>query len=129
MMTKRYLKDNDLLAIPFDKGVGICVMKKQTYHSKLDQIISLPQFEKVFPARKNAKHPVFKEEENIISALKVMKANGEQISVNYNCINKLSQGIVNLIEFIAWLKFTKMMSRYALFCQCQDPPTTKLPLK
>ena len=77
MMTKRYLKDNDLLAIPFDKGVGICVMKKQTYHSKLDQIISLPQFEKVFPARKNAKHPVFKEEENIISTLKDMKANGE----------------------------------------------------
>ena len=52
MMTKRYLKDNDLLAIPFDKGVGICVMKKPTYHSKLDQIISLPQFKKVFPAKK-----------------------------------------------------------------------------
>ena len=42
MMTNRYLKDNYLLAIPFDKGVGICVMKKETYHSKLDQIISLP---------------------------------------------------------------------------------------
>ena len=26
MTTKRYLKDNDLLAIPFDKGVGICVI-------------------------------------------------------------------------------------------------------
>ena len=30
-------------------------MKKQTYHSKLDQIISLPQFEKVFSARKKRK--------------------------------------------------------------------------
>ena len=59
MMTKHYLKENYLLAIAFDKGVGICVMNKQTYHSKLDQIISLSQFEKVFPARKNRKTPSF----------------------------------------------------------------------
>ena len=37
----------------------------------------MPQFEKVFPARKNAKHPVFKEEENIILTLKDTKAKGE----------------------------------------------------
>ena len=56
--------------ISFDKGVGMCVMKKQTYHSKVDQKISLPQFENLFMARKNTKHPVFKEEENIILTLK-----------------------------------------------------------
>ena len=30
-----YLKDNGLLAVPFDKGVGFCVMKKETYEKKL----------------------------------------------------------------------------------------------
>ena len=28
-MTKKYLKEKDLLCIPFDKGVGLCVMKKR----------------------------------------------------------------------------------------------------
>ena len=45
-MTKKYLKDNELLAIPFDKGVGICLMHKDTYHEKMNDIIRLPQFEK-----------------------------------------------------------------------------------
>jgi len=26
-MTKKYLKENNLLALPFDKGIGICIMK------------------------------------------------------------------------------------------------------
>ena len=28
---RKYLKDNELLAVPFDKGVGYCKMRKQTY--------------------------------------------------------------------------------------------------
>ena len=63
-MTKKYLKEQDLLAIPFDKGVGICIMKKE-YHHKLNKIINLPQFQKLETRRKNAKHPVFKEEERV----------------------------------------------------------------
>ena len=62
-MTKRYLKEHGLLAIPFDRAIGICVMDKNTYHSKLNEIISLPQFEKVLPKRKNEKHPIPKEED------------------------------------------------------------------
>ena len=38
MLTNKYLKDNDLLAVPFDKGVGICVMSKETYTSKIKAI-------------------------------------------------------------------------------------------
>ena len=30
-MTKKYLKDNKLLAVPFDKGIGICIMSVNTY--------------------------------------------------------------------------------------------------
>ena len=31
-----YLKANNVLAVPFDKGCGFCVMKKLTYREKLD---------------------------------------------------------------------------------------------
>ena len=31
---RKYLKDNGLLAVPFDKDVGFCVMKKETYEKK-----------------------------------------------------------------------------------------------
>ncbi|XP_066929990.1 uncharacterized protein [Clytia hemisphaerica] len=69
-MTQKYLKDRDLLAIPFDKGIGICVMNKETYNKKLDDIIKLPQFNKVLPKRKNEKNPTMKEEEVIVEKLK-----------------------------------------------------------
>ena len=71
-MTKKYLKDNNLLAVPFDKGIGIVVMKEEAYHSKLDAILKLPQFEKVITTRRNAKH-ILKEEERILECLKKMK--------------------------------------------------------
>ena len=72
-MTSKYLKQNDLLAIPFDKGVGICVMKREVYNQKVDAIIQLPQFEKYVKPRKNAKHPLLKEEERIVDTLKELR--------------------------------------------------------
>ena len=51
-LTKKYLKDNDLLAIPFDKGVGICIMKRERYEAKMMEILNLPQLEKVVTKRK-----------------------------------------------------------------------------
>ena len=84
MMTKKYLRDNNLLAIPFDKGVGVCVMKSEDYQMKMNKIIELPQFEKIENSRKNAKNPVLKEEEWIIDILKSLKTK-EKISENmYN---------------------------------------------
>jgi len=75
ILTKKYLKENNLLAVPFDKGIGICVMKKDAYNKKLDAILQLPQFAKVV-MRKKAKHPVLKEEDRIINMLKKMKQDG-----------------------------------------------------
>ena len=69
-LTRKYLKDKDLVAVPFDKGIGICVMKKATYHEKLEKILNLPQFEPIVVNRKNAKHIVLKEEERICNELK-----------------------------------------------------------
>ena len=69
IMTKRYLKENNLLAIPLDKGTGICIMKKKTYRDKLKDILNLDQFEKIIPPRKNAIDAILKEEERINTTL------------------------------------------------------------
>ena len=71
-MTSKYLKEHGLLAIPFDKGVGICVMRKEDYHTRMDQIIALPQFQKLVKNRKNAKNPVLKEEDRVLALLKTL---------------------------------------------------------
>ena len=68
-MTKRYLREKDLLAVLFDKGTGICVMKRQTYISKLNNILNLEQFEKVTVTRKNGRGLCLKEEDRINSVL------------------------------------------------------------
>ena len=65
MLTNKYLKENDLFAIHFDKGIEVCVMSKETYNTKLKSVSDLPQFEKVVKTRKNAKHPVLKEENTV----------------------------------------------------------------
>ena len=43
----KYLRQNGLLAIPFDKGVGFCVMRCSEYESKLNDILNGPQFIKL----------------------------------------------------------------------------------
>ena len=83
-MTKRYLEDNDLLAVPFDKGIGICVMKKEAYNTKLSAILDLPQLEKMISARKDAMHPVFKEQQRVVENLKELKRNGKIDKERYN---------------------------------------------
>ena len=69
--------DNNLLAVPFDKGVGICLMKKEDFCSKLNDILQLPQFQKVEKGRKNEKSPLLKEEERIVEALKNLRDEGK----------------------------------------------------
>ncbi|XP_057292545.1 uncharacterized protein LOC130621254 [Hydractinia symbiolongicarpus] len=68
---------NNLIAVPFDKGIGICVMKVESYNNKMNDIIGLPQFNKLTSKRKNEKNPVFKEEERITSVLKELKVKGK----------------------------------------------------
>ena len=68
-MTKQCLREKDLLAVPFDKGTGICVMKRQTYISKLNDILNLEQFENVAVTQKNERDLCLKEEYRINSVL------------------------------------------------------------
>ena len=44
--TRKYLKDNGLLAVPFDKWVGFCIMRKQLYESKLEFLLQSAQIVK-----------------------------------------------------------------------------------
>ena len=79
VMTKKYLMEKDLVAIPFDKGVGFCVMKVSTYRKKLDDILSLEQFSKVTQTRSNSKDLILRVEERINEELNTLKQS-EKIS-------------------------------------------------
>ena len=43
---RKYLKSNGLAAVPYDKGVGFCVMRKDTYENKLSDTLDSNQFSK-----------------------------------------------------------------------------------
>ena len=44
---QKYLRDNAVIAVPFDKGVRFCVMKKSTYAEKLEKLLESKQFRKL----------------------------------------------------------------------------------
>ena len=85
-LTQKFLKKHDLLAVPFDKGNGFCVMKADDYQKKLQAILDLPQFEKVITTRKNAKDCVIKEEERVTTMLTEFHREGK---IDDELLNKL----------------------------------------
>ena len=64
-----YLKDNDLLAVPFDKGCGFCVTKKSTYMEKLHEVLNSDQFQKI----NGAKDEIVIKKEKQISLQQLLK--------------------------------------------------------
>ena len=71
---RKYLNDNGLLAVPFDKGLGFCVMKKETYEEKLKDLLKAEQFSE----RKNLTDSVImKIETEINKELLAMKKKDE----------------------------------------------------
>ena len=74
---KNYLKEYDLLAIPFDKGTAVCLMKYSAYENKLRDILKLKQFQKMEIPRKNAKEFCLKEEERISTVLEELNEHGK----------------------------------------------------
>ena len=71
---RTYLKDNSLLTVPFDKGVGFCVMKKEKYEKKLKGLLQAEQFSE----RKNLTDSVImKIEKDINKELLAMKKKDE----------------------------------------------------
>ena len=43
---RKYLKSNGLVAVPYDKGVGFCVIRKETNENKLSDTLDSSQFSK-----------------------------------------------------------------------------------
>ena len=76
-LTKRYIKENDLVAVPFDKGVGVCLMRRESYTKKMADILKLSQFEKWVKPRANSKDLIEKEEERINDELTKLLGDGE----------------------------------------------------
>ena len=72
-MTAEYLKEKQIKAVPYDKVLGFCLMREKEYNARLELITNLPQFKALEQNRKNAKHPVLKEEERITGILKDLK--------------------------------------------------------
>ena len=71
---RKYMKDNGILAVLCDKGVGFCVMKKETYEKKLKQLLQAEQFSE----RKNLTDSVImKIEKDINKELLAMKKKDE----------------------------------------------------
>ena len=69
-----YLKANDLLAVPFDKGCGFCVMKKSTYMEKLDEVLNSDQFQKINKAKDDI---MIKNEKQINNSLQQLMKQGK----------------------------------------------------
>ena len=64
IMTKKYIEKHNLLAVPFDKGNGICLIKPQAYENELMDILKLKQFKRLEKSRKNAKKLFKRRREN-----------------------------------------------------------------
>ena len=77
MMTKKYLTQNNLVAVPFDKGIGFCVMKADCYKSKLNDILKLEQFKKEIKPRKNSRDLILREEDRINDELQALHEEGK----------------------------------------------------
>ena len=79
-LTRRYLKDNDLVAVPFDKGTDICVMKVHVYQEKLMNILKSSQFQKLVPKRKKRETSGSKRGRESNCVVKTFKRSGQNQS-------------------------------------------------
>ena len=77
---QKYLRDNALFAVPFDKGVGFCVMKKSTYGEKLEKLRDWEQFRKL---EKSCDNIVMKDEKELNKELLDMRKKGK-LSVKFS---------------------------------------------
>ena len=76
-MTRKYLKENGLIAVPFDKGIGICLMKTESYTKKLEDIINLSTIRESNTTKKKRKTSNLKGRGTCIKYVKTSKTAGE----------------------------------------------------
>ena len=92
---RKYLKDNGLLAVPFDKGVDFCVMEKETYEKKLKNLLQAEQFSE----RKNLTDSlIMKIEKDINRELLAMKKKDEISKAMYTRLRSTGTQPARLYE-------------------------------
>ena len=69
-----YLKANDLLAVPFDKGCGSCAKKKSTYSEKFDEVLNSNRSQKINGPKDDI---VIKNEKQINNSLQQLMKQGK----------------------------------------------------
>ena len=99
-----YLRENKIKAVPYDKGLGFCLMSEKDYHDRLDKIIELEQFEFHEKTRINEKDPILKEEERINGELKSYL---REVKLKMICTRNLDPQEQNPPGFMVFLKFTR----------------------
>ena len=72
VLVKKWLRDNEVLAVPYDKGTGFCLMKVITYMEKCGALFSLPQFQKQLVT----KDPISTEEKKFKAKLYKIRKRG-----------------------------------------------------
>ena len=101
---QKYLRDIALIAVPFDKGVGFCVLKKNRYGEKLENVLDCEHFRKLEKScdnivmknekELNKKHLDMRKKGNIsVKVYKVLRSTIAQPAIlyasatsNQNCI-------------------------------------------
>ena len=71
---QKYLRDNALIVVPFDKGVVFCVTKKSTYAEKLEKVSDCEQSRKL---EKSCDNIVMKKEKELNKELLDMRKKGK----------------------------------------------------
>ena len=97
---RKYLKSNELVAIPYENGVGFCVMRKDTYENKSDTLDS-NQFSK---SKGTNDAIVLKIERDINKELLAMRKKDE---INENLSTKMRSTGDNPPGFKGWRKCIK----------------------
>ena len=72
---KRHLTEKGIKAVPYDKGLGFCLMKAATYIAKLEKILSDKQFVKV--GHTGSKNPILTLEEKWNKELRALWENNK----------------------------------------------------
>ena len=70
-------------------------MSVDAYNAKIEDILKLPQFEKMVPKRKNEKHPVIKEEEKVVEKLKSLL---DENKINEALYDKINEALYDKIN-------------------------------
>ena len=102
----QHLKANNLVAVPFEKGLGCCLLYKTTSVSKVQQLTSGHQFEllDVTKCRKNANEVFIVEENRFKTELSVLRRSDLLSEDLYMKFCSTGGHVARLYGCTVWLK-------------------------